>query len=232
LFVRPFVVSFAPPTKIAYLGLLDGDQAYGDARGERHLARRPARGAAAWPEDCQIELISCGCAPRIELLGPGVWRRVLPSAGNPRAPWAACSWELPAALCDADIVHLHDGYSRSCELAILIAKQMRKIVCLTDYGVAANWLTVELELAKLADVVVCHSIEVAQRLAGWKTAAYLPAEIDLDWFGIPAEWPSEHFIPSTRPQGVEPPHVDYHSLGAELQAIYRQALVGLQEVAA
>ncbi|HEV7223160.1 MAG TPA: hypothetical protein VGN42_10705 [Pirellulales bacterium] len=219
-------------TTIAYLGLLDGDEAYGDARGEEHLTRLAESVAAAYSEDCRIELISCGKSPRVELLRPGVWRRVLPLAGNPCTPWDACSWELPSALIDADIVHLHDAYSRTSELALLIAKQQRKAVCMTEYGVAANWLTIELELAKLADVVVCHSTEVARPLAGWKNVEFLPAEIELAWFGIPAEWPSPCFIPSTRPQGVEAPHIDYPSLGAELQAIYRQALVGLQEAAA
>lgn len=221
-----------PPTTIAYLGLLDGDEAHRDARGEEHLTRLAEQVAAAGPEDCRIELISCGKTPRTELLRPRVWRRVLPLAGKPRTPWDACSWELPSALVEADVVHLHDMYSRTCELALLIAKQQRKPVCLTDYGIAANWLTVELELAKLADSVVCHSAEVAQKFAGWKTVEFLPAEIDLAWFGIPGEWPSRSFIPATRPKGVEPPHVDYPSLGRELQAIYRQALFGLQEIAA
>ena len=219
-------------TIIAYLGLLDGDEACGDARGEEHLTRLAESVAAAYSEECRIELISCGKSPRIELLRPGVWRRVLPLAGNPRTPWDACSWELPSALIDADVVHLHDAYSRTSELALLIAKQQRKVVCLTDYGVAANWLTIELELAKLADVVVCHSMEVARKLAGWKNVEFLPADIELAWFGIPAEWPSPHFVSSTRPQGVAVPHVDYPSLGRELQAIYAQALAGPQEVAA
>lgn len=217
--------------KIAYLGLLDGDQAYGDARGLRHLERLAAGVAAAAAQACDIELISCGQQPGLRQLQSGVTWRILPESGWPRTPWDACSWELPAALRSADIVHLHDNYSRTCELALLIARQQRKAVCLTDYGVTANWLTIELELNKLADVVICHDRSVAEQASAVNTVELLPAPIDLNWFGVPAEWPSPCFVPSTRPRAPTP-EFDYAWLGRELNAIYRGLLAVSEEAAA
>ncbi|HVW37081.1 MAG TPA: hypothetical protein VHB99_07240 [Pirellulales bacterium] len=218
--------------KIAYLGLLDGDQASGDARGESHLTRLAESVSIAWRGECEIELISCGPQPRVERLREHVVRRVLPVSGSPLTPWDACSWELPAALADADIVHLHDYYSRTCELALLIAKQQRKFLCLTDYGITANWLATELELHCLADAVICHAADAARKLSSLANVEFLPAEISLEWFGIPAEWPSPCFIPSTRPRDRQAPRVDYASLGDGLQAVYSRAAARALEAAA
>lgn len=212
-----------PLAKIAYLGLLDGDLAYGDARGEEHLTRLAESVAGGWPGGCEIELISCGSQPRVERLRSRVVRRVLPLSGSPVTPWDACSWQLPSALAEADVVHLHDYHSRTCELALLIAKQQRKFLCLTDYGVTANWLTIELELQRLADAVICHAADAAAKAASLENVEFLPADISLEWFGVPAEWPSRRFISSTRPQDGQPPHIDYASLGERLQSIYRRA---------
>lgn len=218
--------------KIAYLGLLDGDQASGDARGETHLTRLAESVSIAWRGECEIELISCGPQPRVERLREQVVRRVLPVSGSPLTPWDACSWELPAALADADIVHLHDYHSRTCELALLIAKQQRKFLCLTDYGITANWLATELELHCLADAVICHAADAARKLSSLANVEFLPAEISLEWFGIPAEWPSPCFIPSTRPRDRQAPPVDYASLGDGLQSIYSRAAARALEAAA
>ena len=221
-----------PLAKIAYLGLLDGDLAYGDARGEEHLTRLAESVANAWPGGCEVELISCGPRPRVERLRSRVVRRELPLSGSPVTPWDACSWQLPSVLADADVVHLHDYHSRTCELALLIAKQQRKFLCLTDYGVTANWLTIELDLQRLADVVICHTADAAAKSAAFDNAEFLPAEISLEWFGVPAEWPSRCFIPSTRPRDGRTPRIDYASLGERLQAIYRRAAAKPLEAAA
>ncbi len=220
-----------PRHRIAYLGLLDGDSACGDARGEEHLLRLAGGVVAAAEEPCQVEVISCGPQARLQTVRPGVVRRVLPHTGHPQVAWAACSWELPAALREADLVHVHDGYSRTSELGLLIAKQQQKPVCLTEYGVTANWLSVELELTRLADAIICHDASVAEKAASAGPIELLPADIDLSWFGVPAEWPSPCFLPSTRLRGAAR-QIDYGSLGRQLYAIYRGLLVGRQEVAA
>jgi len=229
---QPHLDSLMSLVKIAYLGLLDGDQASGDARGESHLTQLAESVSVAWRGECEIELISCGPQPRVERLREHVVRRVLPLSGNPLTPWDACSWQLPAALADADIVHLHDYHSRTCELALLIAKQQRKFLCLTDYGVTANWLATELELHCLADAVICHAAVAARKLSGLANVEFLPAEISLEWFGVPAEWPSPCFIPSTRPRDRGAPPVDYASLGERLKEIYVRAAARMLEAVA
>lgn len=220
-----------PRHRIAYLGMLDGDRACGDTRGEDHLRQLAAAVAEAEPGDCEIEIISCGPEARLKTLHPGVTRRVLEQSVDSEIAWDASSWELPAALRAADVVHLHDGYSRTCELGLLIAKQQQKPVCVTDYGVTANWLTTELELGKLADAIICHESSTAEKAVFPEAVELLPAPIDLNWFGVPAEWPSPCFLPPSRPPGPEPV-IDYGSLGRRLAGIYRRLLVGREEVTA
>ncbi|HVX62139.1 MAG TPA: hypothetical protein VHC19_16090 [Pirellulales bacterium] len=220
-----------PRHRIAYLGLLDGDRACGDTRGEDHLRQLAAAVTAAEPETWEIEIISCGPEARLQTLEPGVTRRVLQQSVESEIAWDASSWELPAALRAADAVHLHDGYSRTCELGLLIARQQQKPVCLTDYGVTANWLTNELELGKLADAIICHEASAAEKAVSPEAVELLPAPIDLNWFGVPAEWPSPCFLPPTRPRGPAL-KINYGSLGRRLAEIYRGLLVGREEVAA
>jgi hypothetical protein len=221
-----------PQTKIAYLGLLDGDRASGSPRGERHLSALARAVVAASQGTLAVELLSCGPEPECRTLGPGVVRRVLPWIGLPRTPWDANSWELPAALADAALVHLHDGFSRACEIGLLFAKQWQKRVCMTDYGLTGHWISVELGLCALADVVICHSHSVAVKLPAGVPVEVVSGRINPYWFGVAAEWPSSSPIPPWGPDDETPPAVDYVTLGAELSAIYRHVLARSREAAA
>jgi len=202
--------------KIAYLGLFDGDQATGSPRGERHL----------------LALLSCGPKPECRPLCPGVVKRVLPWAGRPRTPWDASSWELPAALADASLVHLHDGFSRACEIGLLVAKQLRTPVCVTDYGVVGHWLSLELGLNALADAVIRHSQSVAAQAHSSVPHEVVSGRVNPHWFGVASEWPGATPVPPADSEDEAPPAVDYATLGTELSAIYRKVLMRHRETAA
>ncbi|HEV3003048.1 MAG TPA: hypothetical protein VGX78_01240 [Pirellulales bacterium] len=221
-----------PQTKIAYLGLLDGDRATGSPRGEQHLSALARAVVAASQGDVAVELLSCGPAPQCRSLSPGVVHRVLPWVGQPRTAWDACSWEIADALADADLVHLHDGFSRACEVGLLIAKQWSKPVCLTEFGLTGHWLSVELGLRELADVVICHSPSVAAKLHTGTCVELVSGQVNPHWFGIPAEWPIPTPLPPAASDDERPPEVDYDSLGAELSSIYRPLLAKHREAAA
>jgi len=221
-----------PHTKIAYLGLFDSDKATGSPRGERHLlalARSVVAGSAG---NVRVELLSCGPAAECRPLCPGVVKRVLRWAGRPRTPWDASSWELPAALADASLVHLHDGFSRECEIGLLVAKQQRTPVCISEYGLIGHWLSIELGLHALADMVICHSASVAAPWRGVAPVEVVSGHVNPYWFGVASEWPRTIPVPPADRADESPPDVDYVTLGAQLSAIYRRLLARQQEAAA
>lgn len=217
------------PITVAYLGLLDSDRATGTRRAEEHLTRLAQAVADRSGYGWTVEIISAGENASTQTVSAGVVRTVLPVAGNPRTPWDAVSWSLPEAMARADLVHLHDGFSRLGEAALLIAKQSHQPICITEYGLNGHWLSSELGLTELADVVICHCPAVARRLQSARPVEVAPAKFDVAALGLPAAWPS----PNCLPLRADPPASnDYHAAGAALYAIYHRLLNQTVEIAA
>ena len=210
------------PITVAYLGLLDNDRATGTRRAEEHLTRLAQAVVDASGYGLTIEMLSAGDAPARRNVSAGVIRTVLPLAGKPQAPWNAVSWQLPDALARTDLVHLHDGYSRLGEAALLVAKQSNLPICITEYGLTGHWLSTELELTELADVVVCHSTEVARRLTTARPVEVVPCEVDPGRLGVPGVLPRQVSHEST----------GYQMAGQRLCALYQRLLGGAREAAA
>jgi glycosyltransferase involved in cell wall biosynthesis len=177
-------------TRIAY-----GTPLYFDERsylggGERYplnLARgvvAAARGAVA------VELVSYGEAPARHVLGPGLTLRVLRAAGRPANPLDAVSWELPDALRGADLVHLHQAFTRSSEVAFLVARQQGKPVCVTDLGGTTSPLGHQLGTLELADRVICYSDYGAALLRTTTPVVLIKGGVDADWFTPPPVRPA------------------------------------------
>ena len=218
--------------KITWLGLLDSDDATASTRAQDHLARLARHVILASRHAWSIELISCGRSPGCHTLSAGVERVVLPVAGSPRTVWDRVSWALPAAIGPADLVHLHDGFSRSCEVALLIAKQGRKPVCMTEWGLEGYWLSSELALRELADVVVCHDVAVANSTATSKPVHLVPLGIDVRQFGVPASWPQNHCLDLQGEDVALPPDDEYAAAATCLHGVYQDLAGSLRRVAA
>ncbi len=77
---------------------------------------------------------------------PGLSLRVLRAANRPLNPLDTTSWELPGAIADADLVHLHMPFTRSNELALIVAKQQHKPICVTDHGGRSSILGQNLDI--------------------------------------------------------------------------------------
>jgi glycosyltransferase involved in cell wall biosynthesis len=105
----------------------------------------------------RVELISFGDAPRRLPLAPGVDLRVLTAARRPHNPLDVVSWELPEALAGADLVHIHQAFTRCTEMGLLVAKMQRKPVCVTDHGGVTSTLGAEIGHLELADRIVAQS---------------------------------------------------------------------------
>jgi glycosyltransferase involved in cell wall biosynthesis len=143
--------------KVAYLTPLyfADDSCIGG--GERYPTNLAKGVALAEGLGFEVELISFGkTAARIDL-DDGVTLRVLPAASEPRDPLDVLSWDLPDALAEADLVHVHQAYTRCTEVGLLLAKQLRKPICLTDHGGETSRLGQYFGIVELADAIVAYS---------------------------------------------------------------------------
>jgi glycosyltransferase involved in cell wall biosynthesis len=143
--------------KVAYLSPLYFDERSYLGGGERYpwnLARGVVEASRG---TCAVELISFGEAPHRRVLAPGVGLRVLTASRRPRNPLDVLSWELPDAVAEVDLVHIHQAYTRCGEVGLLVAKQFGKPVCVTDHAGDSSPLGYRLGSLELADRIIAYS---------------------------------------------------------------------------
>ncbi|GAC1466507.1 MAG: hypothetical protein NVSMB9_07150 [Isosphaeraceae bacterium] len=143
--------------KVAYVTpLFFGEESYlgGGERFPWNLARGVGASSGGRYE---VELISFSTKPSRREVSEGVSLRLLTAASLPKNPLDIVSWEIPGALADADLVHLHQAYTRCSEVGLLVAKQQRKPICVTDHGGMSSPLVKHLGLLDLVDQVIAYS---------------------------------------------------------------------------
>src|ERR1043165_7898323 len=140
--------------KIAYVTPLQFDGSSYIGGGERYPLNL-ARGVAA-SGDCTVELVSYGPAPLRREGAPGVTLRVLTGTAAAH-PLDVTSWEIVDALREADLVHVHQVFTRGGEVAVLVAKQLHKPVCVTDHGGGTTRRLESTGALALADAVTAYS---------------------------------------------------------------------------
>jgi glycosyltransferase involved in cell wall biosynthesis len=175
---------------VAYLTPLYFDEQSCLGGGERYplnLARGVVEASGGAYE---VELISFGDAPRRLPMAPGVSLRVLTAARKPENPLDVVSWELPEALADADLVHIHQAFTRCCEMGLLVAKLQRKPVCVTDHGGFTSPLGGEVGHLDLADRIVAYSDFGASLYGPTRTPiVVIKGGVDAALFAPPARRP-------------------------------------------
>lgn len=143
--------------RIAYLTPLYFDEASCLGGGERYPLNLATGVVLSSKGTCRVELVSYGAEPLSRELRPGVTLTVLRAANRPRNPLDVVSWDLPEVIAAADLVHIHAAFTRASEMALLVAKQHHKPICITDHGGISSTLGLELGSLELADRVVCYS---------------------------------------------------------------------------
>jgi glycosyltransferase involved in cell wall biosynthesis len=140
--------------KIAYVTPQHFDETSYLGGGERYPLNL-ARGVAQ-AGNSTVELLSYGVTPTTRELAPGVSLRVL--AGNePSHPLDVTSWDIVDALRGADLVHVHQVFTRGGEVAVLVGKQLHKPVCVTDHGGGTTRRLESSGALALADAVTAYS---------------------------------------------------------------------------
>jgi glycosyltransferase involved in cell wall biosynthesis len=143
--------------RIAYLTPLYFDEASCLGGGERYPLNLAIGVVHASGGRCQVELVSYGAASFRAELKPGVTLRVLRVDNRPRNRLDSTSWEVASVIAEADLVHLHMAFTRSNEVAMLLAKQQRKPTCVTDHGGLSSTLGLNLGMLELADRIISNS---------------------------------------------------------------------------
>ena len=178
--------------KVAYLTPLYFDEKSSLGGGERYPLNLAIGVVHASGGTCQVELISYGAASFRKVLYPGVSLRVLRVDNRPERSLDVMSWELPSAIADADLVHLHSAYNRSSEVGLLVAKQQRKPICVTDHGGMTSTLGLDLGILELADQIITNSAFGAAFYRTQTPIEVIPGGVDGTLFTPPP--------PGTRPR--------------------------------
>jgi glycosyltransferase involved in cell wall biosynthesis len=174
-------------TDIAYLTPLYFNELSCLGGGERYplnLARglvRASRGKS------RVKLVSFGNAARLQVLEPGLMLQVLKVNGTPIQPLDVVSWQLPAAIADADIVHIHQAFTRFSEAALLAARQQQRWTCITDHGGHTSTVGVQAGSIELADRVICYSDFGASLFDTQVPIEMVKGGVDEDFFTPPPE---------------------------------------------
>jgi glycosyltransferase involved in cell wall biosynthesis len=175
--------------KIAYLTpLYFADESY-IGGGERYPTNLARGVAIASGGAYRVELISFGPSSAHRELAPGVSLRVLPASRVPANPLDVLSWDLPDALVDADLVHIHQAFTRCAEVGMLVAKGLHKPVFVTDHGGDTSNLGRHYGILELADRIVPNSDFGGSFFLGSTPVEVVKGGVDADAF-TPAPRPS------------------------------------------
>ena len=143
--------------KVAYITpLYFGDDSYVGG-GERYPLNMAIGVVEASDGEFEVELLSFGRSSFRRQLHAGVTLRAMKAAYTPHCSLDNLSWELPDAIAEFDLIHIHQAYTRCSEVSYVVAKLHNKPICVSDHGGLSSPLGVQLGSLELADHVVCYS---------------------------------------------------------------------------
>jgi glycosyltransferase involved in cell wall biosynthesis len=152
--------------------------------GERYVYNL-ARAVASAAGDCHVDLISYAPASETVELADGVTLRLVTASNRPSEALDTTSWEIPEAISDAELVHLHQAFTQSAEFGLLAAKLQRKPVCMSDQGGQSSRLGQSLGSLELADRIICYSDFGASLFRTRTQIALVKGGVDEGFFSPP-----------------------------------------------
>ena len=176
--------------RIAYLTpMYFGDESYVGG-GERFPLNLAKGVAAAGGADCEVELLSYGTKSARRTVAPGVTLRIMKCGPQPQNGLDHVSWELLDAVAKADLLHVHQVYTRGSELAYAVGKLFHKPICASDHGGSSSPLGKQFGAINLIDRIICYSDFGAQWFAGHKSVLTVKGGVDGHLFQPPAHRPA------------------------------------------
>jgi glycosyltransferase involved in cell wall biosynthesis len=144
----------------------------------------------------RVTLVSYGDEEhaRESTIDAGISLRVLPATNSPHGG-DSLSWGIVDVIRSADIVHIHQVFTRSGEVAMLASKLLGKPVCATDHGGTSSTLGRSLGILDLADRVTCYSRFGESLVRGCSTRIEIvPGGVDDNFFRPPPEEVARDYV--------------------------------------
>ena len=175
--------------KVAYLTPLYFSDQSCIGGGERYPTNLAKGVVHASNYSCRVELISYGPCSQVKELFPGVTLRVLRTDLLPANVLDVGSWELPSAIRDADVVHIHQAFTRSSEAGYLAAKLQGKPIVVSDHGGISSHLGIQINILDMVDRVIAYSQFGANMLRTRTKIEIIRGGVDGEWFCPPTVRP-------------------------------------------
>jgi glycosyltransferase involved in cell wall biosynthesis len=153
-----------------------------------------ARGLLATDPYVHVDVIGVGAASRVMSLQPRLDVHVLPLTLPGVDPLDHLSSSLGNALESADLVHIHQAFTRSSQVAILIAKLLGAPIALTDHGATTNQVARAVDYLSLVDLFVLQSQFAAGQLGVDGPQVTIPGGVDDRFFRPPPTPVTREFV--------------------------------------
>jgi glycosyltransferase involved in cell wall biosynthesis len=170
--------------RVAYLTPFNVGDPFLHDRRERYPQTLAKAVAATGEHEVEIVTSSGVEAVAVRQLGDRVTLRLLPTASGGSGP-DRLSWDLLAPLEAADVVHVHEIFTRSSEVGVLVARLLGKPICATDHAGGSSELGRSLGMLDLTDHVVCYSEFGRSRITTRTPITVAPGAVDDEFFTPP-----------------------------------------------
>ena len=170
-------ISFATPLYFSEQSYIGG--------GERYPINLAKAILMAAPANVRVEIVSFGPEAVQTRLDDRLEMRVLPAGAANGNPLDSVSLDICNALDGADLVHVHQAFTRSSQVSILAAKFLGATLCVTDHGGRTNHLDKIVDYLELADLLVFYSQFAATMIRSERPRRIIPGGVDTTWFAPP-----------------------------------------------
>jgi glycosyltransferase involved in cell wall biosynthesis len=144
-----------------------------------NLARGLVRAA---PGELSVEIVAPAQEPIEQELDPGVSLRGITVHPAGAAYGEGVAWELADIVSRADVVHVHQVFTRFGEAAALAARVFDRRLCITDHGGMTSPVGRRLGLVDLADATVAYSRFGASVLGPSPKVTVIEGGVDAGFF--------------------------------------------------
>ncbi|MBV8527335.1 MAG: glycosyltransferase family 4 protein [Candidatus Dormibacteraeota bacterium] len=138
--------------------------------------------AFAGGDGVTVEIISPAPQAAVRSLGPGVTLRGVPMSPAGAAYGEGVSWEFVAALESADLIHVHQVFTRMGEAAAIAGRMRGVPVCITDHGGGTRTVGRRLGLVDMVDAAIAYSRCGATALGDSANVTVIEGGVDAEFF--------------------------------------------------
>jgi glycosyltransferase involved in cell wall biosynthesis len=153
-----------------------------------------ARGLIAADPFAQVDLIGVGDPARTVAPQPRLNIHMLPVTLAGTNVLDHISSAMGDVVAEADLVHIHQAFTRASQLSLLIAKFLGKPVALTDHGALTNHVERAVGYLDLVDLFICQSQFAAEQISGGERRVVIPGGVDDQFFRPSARSPEREFM--------------------------------------